>query len=312
MPSILVVGAGAIGAFFGSALARQGGKVSVVCRTDHAVVKRDGYGIRSPLLGDHRFRPEQVLKNADECGSPPDYVILATKVLPQTDRAALLRGAVGNHTVIVLIQNGIDIETDVANAFPHNELLSGIAFIAVARTGPGEIDHQSAGSLTLGRYPEGITSSARSLAALFEASKVPCRLTEDVVTARWQKALWNATFNPISMMGGVLDTSMMLRTAEDRAFVRKAMHEIADIAAAAGHPLDLQIIEMLIEATRAMPAYKTSMALDFEHGRPMEIEAILGNVVRTARDCKAAAPTLEAVYAIAKMVENKKGIADGG
>jgi 2-dehydropantoate 2-reductase len=175
----------------------------------------------------------------------------------------------------------------------------------VAKTGPGEIHHQSVGSLTIGRYPDGITSSARTLSALFEASKVPCKLTDDVIAARWQKALWNATFNPISIIGGILDTSMMLRTSDDRAFVRKAMQEIADIAAAAGYPIETQVIERLMEATRAMPAYKTSMALDFEHGRPMEIEAILGNVVRTARDRKVAAPTLETIYALAKMVERK-------
>lgn len=311
MPSFLIVGAGAIGAFFGSALARQGARVSVVCRSDYAAVKRDGYRIRSPLLGDHRFRPEEVLKSAAECSSPPDYLVLATKVLQGSDRVGMIREAVAAQTVIALIQNGIDIEAEIAEAFPHNELLSGIAFIAVARTGPGEIHHQSAGSLTMGRYPDGITEAARRLAALFEASDIPCRLTGDVITARWQKALWNAAFNPLSIMGGVLDTSMMLRTGGDQAFVRKTMHEIATVAAAAGHPIEPDLIEKLLEATRAMPAYKTSMALDFEHRRPMEIEAILGNIVRIARERHVAAPTLDAIYAIAKMVEGKGLVSRG-
>jgi len=306
MASFLIIGAGAVGAFFGSALARSSEPVSVVCRSDYDAVKQNGFAIRSPLLGDHTFRPAQVYRSAEEAGAGYDYVVLTTKVLPQTDRAALLRPAVGAASVIVLIQNGIDIEPEIAAAFPDNELLSAIAFIAVARAGVGQIVHQSFGSLNLGCYPRGITPAAQRFAATFKASGVPCQLTEDVIGARWQKALWNATFNPISILGGVLDTAAILRTAEDQAFVRKAMHEIAAVAAAAGHPITSELIDKLIAATRGMPPYKSSMALDFEHGRPMEIEAILGNVVRTAQRLQVAVPTLDALYALAKMVEGKQ------
>jgi 2-dehydropantoate 2-reductase len=308
MPSILIIGAGAVGAFFGSALARQGAQVSVVCRSDYEAVASRGYHIRSKQLGDHTFTPHAVFDSTAAAGNDYDYVILATKVTAQLDRAALLRPAVAAHSGIVLLQNGVDIETEIAAAFPDNELLSAIAFIGVSRTGPGEVHHQSLGSLTVGRFPNGIGAAAQKLAALFEASGVRCKLTEDVVTARWQKALWNATFNPISILGAVLDTEMMLRTEADRAFVRTAMGEIAAVAAAAGQPLDPSIIDKLIETTLQMPPYKTSMALDFEHRRPLELEAILGNVVRTARRHAVAAPTLEAIYALASMVARKQGV----
>lgn len=306
-PSILIVGAGAVGALFGSALARQGARVSVVCRSDYAHVKHDGYRIRSSLLGDHVFRPEAVLREVAECTSPPDYLILAVKVLPGIDRAALIQPAVGPRTVIVLIENGIDIEEEIARAFPENELLSSVAFVGVGRTGPGEVHHQSLGTMVLGRYPSGITAAARQLAALFEAGKIGCKLDEHIVTVRWQKAVWNASFNPISIMGGVLDTTMMLRTPQDQAFIRRAMQEVCDIAAAAGHSLPPQIIDQMIASTLAMPAYKTSMAQDFESRRPLEIEAILGNAVRVGRKHEVAMPVLETVYALAKMIERGKG-----
>jgi 2-dehydropantoate 2-reductase len=303
MPSALILGAGAIGAFFGSALARQGFEVSVVCRSDYQVVKQTGFHIRSPLLGEHRFTPAQVFSSAHEAGRQHDFVFLTTKVLEGEDRAAFLGPVVGKHTVIVLIQNGVDIEPDIQAAFGKNEILSGVAFIAVSRTGPGEVHHQSAGSLTLGSYPRGITPSAQALASAFEAAGVPCKPTEDIVRARWQKALWNATFNPISIMGGALDTAIILRTEEDRRFVRTAMMEIAAVAAAAGYAIATEVIDKLIAGTLAMPAYKSSMAQDFENGRPMEIEAILGNVVRAAHQREVAVPTLDAIYRIAKMVE---------
>jgi len=301
-PSILIVGAGAIGAFYGSALARQGGQVSVVCRSDYEVVSRDGYKIHSPLLGDHEFRPHRVLRTVAECTEAPDYLILTVKVLPEVDRAALIRPAVGPRTVIVLIENGIDIEPEVAAAFPDNELLSGLAFVAIVHGGPGEIRHRAAGPLTLGRYPRGVTLAAQRLATMLDGSGIRCTLAEDLVAARWQKAVWNTAFNPVSILGGVLDTAMMLRTAEDREFIRRTMQEVCDIAAADGRPMNPNLIERYIADTHAIAGYKTSMAQDYENGRPLEIEAIIGNAVRAGRRLGVAVPTLEAVYALARMV----------
>jgi 2-dehydropantoate 2-reductase len=306
--SILVVGAGAIGALFGSALARQGARVAVVCRSDYPAVSREGYDISSALFGDHRFRPAHVYREVSECAEPPDYLLLTAKVLPTVDRAALIRPAVGANTVIVLIQNGIDVEAEIAAAFPANELLSSLAFVAVGRAPPNRVLHQSLGYLIMGSYPSGVTPAAEKLAALFEAGRVPCKLTDNVVSARWQKQVWNAVFNPISIMGGVLDTATMLKTPADEAFVRQGMQEVCDVAAALGHPQNPKLVDQMIDATRAMPPYKTSMALDYENGRALEIEAILGNVVRAARKQGVATPALESIYALAKMVENKLGV----
>ncbi|HEX2493418.1 MAG TPA: 2-dehydropantoate 2-reductase [Steroidobacter sp.] len=304
--NILIVGAGAIGSFYGSALARQGARVSVVVRSDYELVGREGYTISSALLGDHRFRPHQVYREPAACHEAQEIVLLTTKVLPDVDRVSLLRTVVGPRTVIGLIQNGLDVEKEIAAAFPDNEILSGLAFIAAARNAPGRIHHYSYGSLTLGRYPHGESPTARKLAAMFEASKVKCMVTNNVVTARWRKAVWNAPFNPISILGGALDTQQILSSPEAEAFVRRAMQEVCDAAAANGHPLSPEVIDDMIASTRAMPAYKTSMALDYENGRPLEIEPILGAVIRAARAAGVDTPALESIYAIVKMIEAKR------
>lgn len=309
MPSILIVGAGAVGALFGSALARQGAQVSVVCRSDFGIVKREGYDIVSPLLGNHRFHPHQVYREVADCKTPPDYLILTVKVLAEVDRAALIRPAVGPQTVIVLIENGIDIEAEIATAFPDNELLSALAIVAVGRGEHGKVHHQSMGSLTLGRYPGGASPAADRLGGLFNASGIGCKVTDNVVSARWQKAVWNATFNSISIMGGVLDTSVMLGTDDSRGFIRRAMEEVCAVAAAAGHPMHPKLPDQMLATTLELPPYKTSMALDYENGRSMEIEAILGNTVRAARKHGVTTPILESLYALAKMIEAKSSAA---
>ena len=115
---MIVVGAGAIGAFYASVLARAGCEVSVVARSDHDAVRRDGYRIRSEMLGDLSFRPAQVVRSADEYRGEADYVLCALKHVRGVDRAALIRPALAPRTAVVLVQNGIDVEGEIAQALP--------------------------------------------------------------------------------------------------------------------------------------------------------------------------------------------------
>ena len=297
--NILVIGSGAIGSFYGSLLARTGAHVSVLARSDFEHIRRHGIAITSPL-GDDHFTPRQVVQRAADLAETPDYVILCIKVVEGADRVGLLREVVGPDTAIVLISNGIDVETEIAEAFPDNELISGLAFICVTRTAPGQIWHQAYGRLALGNFPCGVSERTRRLCELFQSS-VECEATQDIIRARWQKCVWNAPFSPLSVLSGGLATSDILSTQE--ALVRAIMNEICAIAAASGHPLPDDIIEQNIASTFNMPPYKTSMLLDFEAGRPLETEAILGNAVRCAGRLGVAIPHLKSVYALMKLRE---------
>ncbi|OWW20036.1 ketopantoate reductase family protein [Noviherbaspirillum denitrificans] len=306
---ILIIGAGAIGAFYGAALQTAGANVSVVCRSELDAVRANGFSIESKRLGNRTFKPVQTLGTAsDYQGGAPDYVVVSVKVVEGTDRAALIRDAVGPGTAIVLIENGVEIEAEIAQAFPDNELISALAFVQVSRVAPGKVRHFAFGDLSLGNYPSSVTERTKRFAALLETGGIKCTMTEDVVTVRWQKCLWNAVFNPISVMGGVLDTGHILGAPEGELFVRQAMREVCAVAAATGHPLDETLVGQYVEGTRKAPPYKTSMALDYENGRPMETEVILGNAVRAARRENVAIPALEALYALMKMVERKTAL----
>ncbi|GAB4356583.1 MAG: 2-dehydropantoate 2-reductase [Methylohalobius crimeensis] len=296
----LIVGTGAIGGFYGALLAKAGWDVAVVCRSEYDTVKRQGIQIRS-TLGEWTFRPSAVYRHAGEIETPPDYVIVCTKVLPGTDRAALIRDALGPDTAITLIQNGIEIEDELAASFPEHELISGLAFVCVSRTGPGQVWHQAYGNLRLGNFPHGSGPKTETLCDAFNRAGVRAKTREDIVTARWQKCVWNAPFNPLSVLSGGLTTSDILKNQEN--LVLQMMGEICAIAAATGHPLPPDVIDQNITSTYQMPPYKTSMLLDFEAGRPMESEAILGNAVRAGRREGVAIPHLETVYALMQLRE---------
>lgn len=303
MIKVLVIGAGAIGAFYGSLLAKAGAEVSVVCRSNYDHVKQHGFIIDSHSLGRRNFTPAQVLKNATDFEGTADYVLLCTKVIPTLDRIDLIRPAVTQNTAIVFIQNGVEIEQEMLDAFPNNEVISGLAFIGCNRVSPGEILHLAYGRLALGNLPNGVSAKTAQLCELFNQSGIESKATEDIVTGRWQKCIWNAPFNPLSVLSGGLPTLDILQTQE--LFVRSIMQEVCDIAAAAGHPLPEDIASINIKHTYAMPPYKTSMLLDYENGLPMETEAILGNALRAAQRLGIAAPHLESVYALMKLRELK-------
>jgi 2-dehydropantoate 2-reductase len=299
---ILIVGAGAIGSFYGALLARNGQQVSMVVRSDYDIVKTNGIHIES-TLGRWNFKPHHVIKTAADYPEQADFIVLCTKVTNQIDRVELIRAAVNANTVIVLIQNGIDIEQTIAQAFPNNLLISGLAFTCITRIKPAHIEHIAYGRLAFGDYPHGISDQTTEFAAMFNDSGIESVTTKNIVAARWKKTVWNAAFNPISVLSNGLDTQTVLNTQES--YVRAIMSEVTMIAKAVGHPLRDDIVELNIDNTRTMPPYKTSMLIDFEHNRTMETEAILGNAVRAGQSAGVSTPYLSSLYALMKLREIK-------
>ena len=301
---ILVIGAGAIGAFYGGVLAKAGCEVSAVARSDFDAVTAGGYRIESHL-GDLSWRPAQVVRSAADYKGPADFLFVCVKLTARTDPVALMRPAVGKDTAIVFVANGIDIDAPVAAAFPDNELVSGVAYAAVSREG-GVIKHHSQYTrLVLGRYPGGLSARATRLAELIKQGGSSSVATEDIVGARWQKCAWNTVLNPVSALGGGLGTQDMLASDATTGFVHEAIEEFAAIAAAAGHPIPTDTADKLIAGTRKLPNYVSSMGQDQLAGRPMETEALLGNVVRIARRHGVPATRLQTLYALLKMAEQR-------
>ena len=304
MPRALVVGAGAIGAFYGHALSLAGIDVSVVCRSEYEQVSSKGYSILSEQRGDVIFAPQQTIKSViDYQGGAPDYLILTVKVTEGVKRVDLIKSAVGPNTTIVLIENGIEIEEEIAQAFPNNPLISCLAFVQVSRISPGVIRHYAFGDLTIGNYPKGVSKECQSFSDYLAQGGINAPVVQDVVNARWQKCVWNASFNPVSVIGGPADTHQILNFSEGEKLISDLMHEVVEVAKATGNSIPEALISHYIEATKKAPAYKTSMALDRERNQPMEVEAILGNTIRAARRENVSTPKLDGVYALMKMLQ---------
>jgi len=302
---ILIVGTGALGSFYGALLSKAGADVSVVCRSDYSIVKQHGFQINSDELGNWTFKPTQVLKSITEYKGQADYLLLCSKVIPEIDRVELIKPAVTPKTCITFIQNGVEIEQPLVKAFPNNEIISGLAFVCCNRLAPGLTHHLAYGKLTLGnvKKTEHVSNSAQHLADLINKAGIEAIVSEQIIKDRWLKCLWNAPFNPLSVLSGGLSTADILSSQE--ALIRTIMQEVMQIAKACGHPLAMDSIETNIKHTYAMPPYKTSMLLDYERQHSMEIEAILGNTLTAAKRENIPCPTLDTLYSLMKLIELK-------
>ena len=300
-PKILTVGTGAVGGYYSGRLSQAGASVSAVCRTDFDTVAKNGIQIKS-IQGNFTFYPEHVVRTVSEYSSIPDYILVATKALPEIDIPSIIREKVGPETSIILLQNGIGIEEPVQTAFPGNEIISGLAFIFVSRSEMGKINHDDFGRIVIGTYPSGHSEKVDLLNKLFIKAGVPCIITDDIIPARWKKLLWNAPLNPISVLGGGASTVEMMESELVVNLTIKVMEEVMMLAKMSGNTLPEDLIRLTIEETKKMNPYKTSMLHDYETGRPMEVEAILGNTLRIAGIHAVAVPYIESLYALLSLM----------
>ncbi len=304
MNRILVIGSGAIGSFYGGKLVQAGADVAFLCRSDYDIIRSKGIMVES-RLGDFHFKPYEVIKSCEELDWDPDYILVCLKVLPEIDVSRIIAPAVSQNTAICLIQNGIYIEPPLVEKFPENELISGLAFICCQRIHGGFVRHLDYGRLVLGNYPTGVSDKTQHLVDLFNRSGVTCEATEDVIKARWQKLIWNAPFNPISVLAGGLNTQEMLSDTTMESVIRSVMVEVCELAKADGHPLPDSVVDENISFTRVMTPYKTSMLLDYESKKPMEVEAILGNALRKANELGVSVPHIETLYVLLSALDRK-------
>ncbi len=295
MTKILVIGTGAVGGLYAAKLAQAGAEVTVLCRSDYDLVKKSGIFIKSHW-GNFHFTPKKVLHDLSQYQDQADFILVATKVLPEISVIDLVSPVLSVNSSVVLLQNGIHIEKPIVKNFPQHHLISVIAFVCAAKNAPAIIYHQDYGRLIIGDFPNGVSAKTFELIELLKKSGVPVEASKNIQLERWKKLVWNSAFNPISVIAGGVDTKAILENFDLQKLAKNVMQEVCLLAKVDGFELPENIIEKTIDLTEKMRPYKTSMLLDFEAKRPMEIEAILGNAISFAKEKSVAVPFLSRLY----------------
>ncbi|SPO29741.1 uncharacterized protein UTRI_05563 [Ustilago trichophora] len=341
---ILIVGAGAVGCFYASKLHQTYESrpilVSLVCRSNYKAIANDGVSLETHSFGNYHFTPHKVFPSiaaAGEAGFKWDYVVVTTKALPDVTndahdiRPLVTRGVEGS--CIVLIQNGVGIEEVHRVEFQENPIVSAVTVISAEQVRHGVIKQNRWTRITMGTYtngqakPNSLLSDSHLLNRLTETTNTHIHNLVSWFTAtgikdaefapelslqqtRWHKLCINASMNPSSVLSGGTTNSRMSLDPELRQHLHACMNEIFDTAPKIlGIPFDDKkhaSPERILKSTERNTAGKPSMLLDWQAGRPMELEVILGNPIRIARRDGIEMPRLQTLYALLKMAQIRK------
>lgn len=320
-----VLGTGAIGGYYGACLQRAGYPVHFLLHRDYDHVQ--AHGLKVDSIREDFILPKVKGYPTVAAMPPVDVVLIALKT---THNARLLPDLlpplIGEKTVVVTLQNGLGIESEIAKRLPQVPILGGLCFICSNKMGPGHIRHLDYGDITLGAYdpqshPAGISSMLQAIAQDFTTAGITIDLTADLYLSRWRKLVWNIPFNGLSVVLNATTTAMMANP-DTRQLVADLMAEVVAAAngcvqrlpppsPAAGDPpsvrgLNLQVIDTMLENTAKMKPYRTSMKIDYDKKRPLETEAIVGVPLRAAQAAGVDIPRIEMLYRQLKMLEAQR------
>jgi 2-dehydropantoate 2-reductase len=292
---------------YGAKLQRAGHDVHFLVRSDYEHVRERGLTIESPQ-GDFHLPQVQAYRRVDEMPAC-DVVCIALKTTQNHRLPDLLPAVTKSDGVVLVLQNGLGVEDAVARIVGPQRVIGGMCFLCSNKVGPGHIKHLDYGAITIGEYRAdgsagGVTDRMRQLADDFERAGIPMRLAEDLLTARWKKLMWNVPYNGLTV---VLDctTADIMRDPESRTLAEELMHEIAAAAAASGRTISPGFIQKMLDDTAKMVPYRTSMKVDYDERRPMEVEAIFGAPLRAAEAAGARCPRLAMLYRLLKFLDER-------
>lgn len=273
-----IIGTGAIGGFYGLMLAKAGHDVHFLLRSEYQAVVANGLRLNSAVHGQLHLQPVQAWGDPAEMPAC-DWLLVGAKTTSNAQLAPVITRLSRPGARVVLLQNGLAVEEQLRPLLPDNlHLLGGLCFICTHRTAPGVIEHQAFGAVNLG-YHSGPARAGESLtiveegAELFRSAGLESVAMADLQQARWQKLVWNVPYNGLSVLLGA-GTTRLMANADSRALILELMREVVQGAAACGQVLPEGYPEKLLATTERMPDYLPSMYHDFQHKRPLELQAI--------------------------------------
>jgi 2-dehydropantoate 2-reductase len=298
---IAVIGSGAVGCFYGARLARIGHDVRFLMRRDYEAVRSGGLSIHS-CEGDFRLDSVNCCRRPEEIG-PVELIICAVKTTVLDQVEALIRPCLGPSTRILALMNGLGVEEQMAQWFEPWRILGGMAFVCCNRGQPGQVHHLDYGRVTIGHILDD-PGEVERVAGLFEQAGIETHRLKSLKQGRWEKLVWNIPFNSLSVTAGGVSTRRILDDPGLRSLAHSLMAETIQAGNALGCNMDAgPLIAKMLANTETMGHYRTSMQIDYEERRPLEVEGIIGEPVRQAHAAGLAVPHMTVQYYLARFLD---------
>ncbi|KAH9851721.1 ketopantoate reductase PanE/ApbA C terminal-domain-containing protein [Lenzites betulinus] len=333
LQDICVVGFGAIGALYAYAFEKSGkARVTAVCRSNYDVLQEHGLHVDSERFGTHTgWKPYRVVRTVEDAADRDySYIVCAAKSIPEVITtpallspiiARLAQSPVEKVTGFVLLQNGIGIEDDLLAALAKVDapsvVISGCCWVDATALEKGRriVQRGNEERLVLGYHSPLVAfanakidmqaekQSLESLCSILRAAGGNVEAAADIDVARWRKVLWNASFSTLcTLTRSAVGETLNVRSS--RAALKDIMREVLSVAHASLPPSPLvqevlsdRVVEDIIEHEDPKSTFRPSMLVDLDHGRPMEVEAIVGGVLRRATAKNVPTPRLDLIYA---------------
>ena len=274
--SVGIIGSGAVGAYYGSLLARAGVEVHFLLRSEYEHVRAKGFKILSKE-GDFDLPRVNAWPNV---GVMPrvDLVLVATKTVSNQVLIELIEQCTSETSEVIILQNGLGVEAELSSALPGRRFFGGLCFLCSNRISPGVIQHHDYGTIKLAEYRVNeselmISDNLQDLGEFLRNNGLDIELCDGLSKARWQKLVWNIPFNGLCTVLRCT-TDKIVATELGRNLARALMREVQGAAKLCGVIIEDAFLDKMMQLTLDMKAYKPSMLLDLEAGRPMEVEDI--------------------------------------
>ena len=295
-----VVGAGAIGCFYGAKLLKAGYDVHFLMRRDLATVRERGLRIRSEGRELHLPAVNAYESSAEigEC----DVVIIAVKTTSNYALPEILKPMVGRKTAILTLQNGLGNEEFLAGHYGSERIMGGLCFVCLNRVDYGVVEHLGYGNVSIGEHGGAPRDRTTTMVAALREAGIEAKAVVDLEEERWRKLVWNVPFNGLSIAGGGITVDQILFDPGLLTIALGLMREVAAAARAFDYEIKDDFLESRVANTRLMGAYKPSSLLDYLAGREVEVESIWGEPLRAARSRGVSTPRLEMLYGLLRQL----------
>lgn len=307
---VAVVGAGALGCYFGGVLARAGARVTLIGRRPHVeAITRNGLGFES--LGRQEFIPVAASENIAAVAGA--RLILFCVKSSDTDEAAhAMAEYLAPDAVVLSLQNGVN-NVERIRLHLKQQVIPALVYAAAQMSGPGRVRHTGGGDLVIGQLGDGADGTTaplvKALAAFLTGAGIPVRISDHIEVELWSKLVLNCAYNAISALSGA-QYGIMVANAEIRAVMLAAVDEVVRVAAAKGIRLPDDMAETTIRLADVMPVTISSTAQDIRNGKRTEIDHLNGYVMREGEALGIATPVNRTLNALIKLLEqNKTGAA---
>ena len=291
---VAVIGAGAVGCYYGGLLLKAGHDVTFIGRQPH-VDAINAHGLLLDMQGFKHHLPAKAATDTTALAAP-DLVLVCVKSADTEQAGRSLAGHLRPETSLLSLQNGVD-NAQRLRAVTGHPVIATVVYVGSEMAASGHVRHHGGGDLVIGASP-----ASEALAQTLNAAGIHTTIAVDIEAVQWTKLITNCAFNALSAVAGIAYGAMM-QVEGARDVIASAVQEAADVARACGVKIPHDLAAQILKIPAAMPNQTSSTAQDLSRGKPSEIDFLNGYVVRKGAELGIPTPTNRALQVMVKLAE---------